>query len=47
MGYGLAGGGLGAYEDCTNCHKVIDKWPDPEVSSPAEMEADRKAHQGK
>jgi hypothetical protein len=47
MGYGLAGGGIGAYEYCTVCHRVIDKWPDPELSAPAEMEADRKRRGGR
>lgn len=40
MGYGMAGGGIGAYEYCPE-HGVIDKWPDPELSTPEEIEADR------
>lgn len=43
MGYGLAGGGIGVYEYCTNSKcDHFDKWPDPELSTPEEMEVDRK-----
>jgi len=27
-GYGLAGGGMGSYTYCNDCHQVIEKWPD-------------------
>jgi hypothetical protein len=38
IGYGFAGGGgIGTYEYCTECYRIIEKWPDPEV-----VEADRK-----
>lgn len=29
-GYGLAGGGIGVYEYCERCRKVVSKTPDPE-----------------
>jgi len=31
MGYGLAGGGIGAYEYCPECGEITDKWLDPEM----------------
>jgi hypothetical protein len=41
-GYGLAGGGIGVYLYCTTdgC-SYFDKTPDPELSTPEEMEAHR------
>ena len=38
-GYGLAGGGIGVYFYCTTdgCDQ-FDKHPDPELSTPEEME---------
>ena len=36
MGYGLAGGGIGAYEYCPQ-HGIVNKWLDPELSTPEEM----------
>lgn len=30
MGYGLAGGGIGAYTFCTACGKITEKWQDSE-----------------
>jgi rRNA maturation protein Nop10 len=32
MGYGLAGGGIGAYEYCPKCGIILEKWPDPELN---------------
>lgn len=29
IGYGLAGGGIGAYAYCTACGKITEKWEDP------------------
>ena len=42
-GYGLAGGGIGVYHYCTTdgCD-YFDKTPDPELSTPEEMEDHRK-----
>ena len=36
FGYGLAGGGMGAYEYCEDCD-WFEKHLDPEVSTPAEL----------
>ena len=41
VSYGLAGGGIGTYLYCDSCG-IIDKFPDPELSTDAEMESDRK-----
>lgn len=31
LGYGMAGGGIGAYYYCPKCDKIVDKWQDPEM----------------
>lgn len=31
MGYGMAGGGMGVYEYCDNCGKVVSKTEDQDV----------------
>ena len=46
MGYGLAGGGIGVYEYCTTegCD-YFHKTPDPELSTPEELEEHRQKEQ--
>ena len=42
MGYGLAGGGMGAYTFCPVCDRIVDKWQDPEME-PVAKEPDTDA----
>lgn len=44
FGYGLCGGGIGAYSFCTTdgC-EYFDKTPDPELSTPDEIAAHQEA----
>lgn len=37
-GYGIAGGGIGAYLYCRQCGVVFDKVQDPELTTEAERE---------
>lgn len=47
-GYGLAGDGIGAYFYCeTEGCDYFDKTPDPELSTPEEMEAHRKKQEAR
>lgn len=39
-GYGLAGGGLGSYEICLGCDKMLSKDPDPDADSGAQRRRD-------
>jgi hypothetical protein len=34
MGYGLAGGGIGVYEYCTECYTILHKTQDQEMLEP-------------
>jgi hypothetical protein len=31
-GYGMAGGGMGVYEYCERCDKIVNKWQDHEAT---------------
>jgi hypothetical protein len=31
MGFGLAGGGYGAYQYCPSCEEIVKKWQEPDV----------------